>query len=219
MASIPSAPERAGWLGCHRPSPSPPPPALPPPPQPLPHRLAPHRVVALAPAQPERDAGAVVGAGHVQLGGQAPPASGPAPGRVVRRFWGGVLMSPHHRRIDEEFLESFILAAVGPLPQSLPEGARFPVAETLVNGIPVPERLGQVAPGGADARLVEVNIRSLRTGVRPVACLSLRSIGSTSAQTASEMRRRHAVVVLRKRLLVENQSISLDIRQHDLDSR
>ena len=40
--------------------------------QPLPHRLESHRVVALASAQHERDAGAVVGAGHMQLGGQAP---------------------------------------------------------------------------------------------------------------------------------------------------
>ena len=64
-------------------------------------------------------------------------------------------MSPHNRRIDEEFLEAFVLAAVDPLPQPLPDGARFPAAEPLGNGIPIPERLGQVAPGRAGARLVE----------------------------------------------------------------
>ena len=64
-------------------------------------------------------------------------------------------MSPHHRRIDEEFLESFVLATVDPLPQLFPEGAFFPASEPLVDGIPVPERLGQVASGGAGACLVE----------------------------------------------------------------
>ena len=79
-----------------------------------------------------------------------PPESDPEPGRVGRRFLGSpgrVLMSPHNGRIDEERLESVVLAVVAPLPQSFPEGALFPVAEPLVNGIPVPERLGQVAPG------------------------------------------------------------------------
>ena len=39
----------------------------------LPHGLEAHRVVALAPTQHERDTGAVVGAGYMQLGGQTPP--------------------------------------------------------------------------------------------------------------------------------------------------
>jgi len=88
----------------------------------------------------------------------APLESDPEPGLVARRFVGGpggVLISPHHRRSDEEGLEAFVLAAVDPIPQSLPEGARFPAAEPMGNGIPVPERLGQVAPGGVGARLVE----------------------------------------------------------------
>ena len=64
-------------------------------------------------------------------------------------------MSPHHRRINEEGLEALVLAAVDPLPQPLPDGTLFPAAEALGNGIPVPERLGQVAPRRAGARLVE----------------------------------------------------------------
>ena len=66
-----------------------------------------------------------------------------------------MLMSPHNGRIYEEGLEAFVRAAVEPLPQPLPEGTLFPAAEPLVDGIPVPEFLGQVAPGGAGARLVE----------------------------------------------------------------
>ena len=66
-----------------------------------------------------------------------------------------MLMSPHHRRIDKEVLEAFVLALVDPFPQSLPDGALFPSAESLVNDIPVPERLRQVAPRRAGARLGE----------------------------------------------------------------
>ena len=64
-------------------------------------------------------------------------------------------MSPHHSRIDEERLEAVVLAGVDPLSQSFPEGALFPAAEALVDGIPVPELFGQVAPGGAGACLVK----------------------------------------------------------------
>ena len=80
----------------------------------------------------------------------SPPESEPEPGRVGRRFFGGaggVLMSPHNGRIDEEFLETVILAGVDPLPQPFPEGVLLPAAEPLVDGIPVPERFEQVAPG------------------------------------------------------------------------
>ena len=66
-----------------------------------------------------------------------------------------MLMSPHHGRIDEERLESFVLTAVDSLPQPFPEGTLFPAAEALVDSIPVPERLGQVAPEGAGTRLIE----------------------------------------------------------------
>ena len=56
-----------------------------------------------------------------------------------------------------------------------------------------------------------MNIRSLRTGGFRRRRVSSHRTGSTSAQTASEMRRRHAMIVLRKRLSVENLSISLEL--------
>ena len=56
-------------------------------------------------------------------------------------------MSPYHRRIDEEFLEAFVLATVDPLPQSFPEGARFPAAEALGNGIQSPNASGRSRHG------------------------------------------------------------------------
>ena len=160
-SSLPHAPRtcRRAWLSEALSFPhsvtSPPDPPKPPEALATPARPPPH--VAIAPAQHERDSGAVVGAGRVQLGGQ-PPESGPGPGLVVRRFVGdpgGVLMSPHNGRIDEERLDV------------APDGARVPAAEPLGHGIPVPERLGQVAPRRAGARLertVSMNIRSLRPG-------------------------------------------------------
>ena len=88
----------------------------------------------------------------------SPPRERPRAGASWPPFFGppgGVLMSPHHGRIDEERLELVILAGGYPLPQPLPEGARFPAAEVLVDGIPVPERLGPVAPRRAGACLVK----------------------------------------------------------------
>ena len=42
-----------------------------------------------------------------------------------------------------------------PLPKELPEVTLFPSAEALVDGVPVPELIGQVAPWGTGACLVE----------------------------------------------------------------
>ena len=151
-------PERDGWLGCQRPCPSPQPPApIPPPAAPAtPARIPPRRGARPRSARTRRRDGRW---GRPRAAWwTAHPESGPEPGLVARRFVGGpggVLISPHHRRINEEVREAFVLAAVGPLPQLLPEGARFPAAEALGNGIPIPEFLGQVAPRRAGARLVE----------------------------------------------------------------
>ena len=64
-------------------------------------------------------------------------------------------MSPHNGRIDEQLLEVFGGAVLYPLPKAFPEVALFPSAEALVDGVPVPELIGQVAPWGTGACLVE----------------------------------------------------------------
>ena len=61
-----------------------------------------------------------------------------------------------------------------------------------------------------------MNIRSLRTGGLPAACLSSRRTGSISDHTASEMRRRKAMIVLRKKS-IDGEPINISrIRQHGL---
>ena len=55
-------------------------------------------------------------------------------------------MRPHDGRIDEKFPELFIVDALQPLPESFPQLALFPTAEAVIDGIPVAELTGQVAP-------------------------------------------------------------------------
>ena len=56
--------------------------------QPLPHRLEPHRVIAFSTTQHERDTGAFVGAGRVQLGGQSTPRATQSLGLLSTVFFG-----------------------------------------------------------------------------------------------------------------------------------
>ncbi len=66
----------------------------------------------------------------------SPPAvakGDPEPGPVVRRFFersGGVLMSPHNGRIDEQLLEVFSAAMLYPLPKGASRCCAFPIGES-----------------------------------------------------------------------------------------
>ena len=64
-------------------------------------------------------------------------------------------MSTHNVRIDEQLLEVSSAAMLYPLPKALPEVALFPSTKALIDGVPVPELTGQVAPWGPGACLVE----------------------------------------------------------------
>ncbi len=68
---------------------------------------------------------------------------------------GGVLMSAQDGRIDEHFLEWFIVGLLSLFPEPCPEVALLPTAKPLINGIPMAEFVGQVAPWGSGTRLVE----------------------------------------------------------------
>ncbi len=64
-------------------------------------------------------------------------------------------MSAHDSRSDEYFLECFIVCLLSLLPEPCPEVALLPTAKPLIDGIPMAEFVGQVAPGGSGPRLVE----------------------------------------------------------------
>ncbi len=64
-------------------------------------------------------------------------------------------MSAQDGRIDEHFLEWFIVSLLYLLPEPCPEVALLPTAKPLIDGIPMAEFVGQVARWGSGTRLVE----------------------------------------------------------------
>ena len=64
-------------------------------------------------------------------------------------------MRPYDGRIDEKVPELFIVDTLQPLPESFPQLALFPTAKAMIDGIPVAELAGQVAPWSPGAGLVQ----------------------------------------------------------------